>query len=343
MRIGLVYNLRPEGLDRKDPKLENFIEVEEWKTIEAMGKAMEAVGHKVTYFQIDGQIYERLKKAKKKIDLLFNFSEGVSKGADREAHIPMIAEILEIPYTGPGPLSAALILNKSRTKEIWKAAGVRTAKWQLFSQTGEQLEKGFKFPLIVKPNSEGSGMGIKNNSVVNNKKELNERVNELIGKYKQAVVVESFLPGREFTVALVGNGTDLVTLPIIEVNFDSFPKGAPRVDTYEAKFVYGVSGEAVETEFCPAKVDKKLEKEIITLAKTAYLAIGCRDWGRVDLRLGRDGKVYVLEINHPPGLMSDPNESSFFTIAARAKGWDLEKLLKEIIDRAVKRIGLLKN
>lgn len=337
MKIGLVYNLRPEGLDRNDPELENFVEVEEWKTIEAIGKAIEANGHKIDYYQIDDQIYERLRKDKDKIDLIFNFSEGINNGADREAQIPMVAEILGIAYTGPGPLSAALILNKSRTKEIWKANGVRTAKWQLFSHPDQKLKKGFEFPLIVKPNGEGSGMGIRKNSVVRNEVQLKERVSELIKRFNQPALVEEYLPGREFTVGLMGNGRELITLPIIEVNFDSFPKGAPRVDTFEAKFVYGVTGKAVETEFCPAKVTKKLKKEILRLAKKAYLAVECRDFGRVDLRMGRDGKVYALEINHPPGLMSDPGESSFFVIAARKMGWELDRIMKEIIDGATKR------
>lgn len=342
MHIGLVYNLRPENLERTDPKLEQFIEGDEWKTIKNIGNAIIGCGHTLTYLPIDSTIYHRLEKAKGEIDLLFNDSEGVSAGADREAHIPMICEILGIPYTGPSPLSAALILNKTRAKEIWQSHGIKTASWQIFSTGKESLSKNLNFPLLVKPNGEGSGIGIKSNSLVNNLGELGKAVNHVVTSYHQPALVEEYLAGREFTVSIVGNGKDLVVLPIIEINFASFPEGAPAIDTYEAKFVYGATGEVPmhDTEFCPAPLTKSLEKEIINLAKSAYLAIGCRDFGRLDIRLDSSGKPHVLEINHPPGLMSDPNESSFFTIAARVYGWDFTKTIGEILHTASSRLGL---
>lgn len=342
MNIAIVYNERPSNIDRIDPKLEKFIEGDEWKTIEAIGQAASSHGHQVQYFPIDQNIYEKLKKAKKNIDLLFNLSEGVSSGADREAHIPMLAEILGIPYTGPDPLSAALILNKSRAKEIWKANGVRTAHFQLFTSASDQLNSKLTYPLIVKPNGEGSGIGIKSNSIVKNHKELFKVVAHIIGEYKQKALVEEYLPGREFTIGLVGNGQDLITLPIIEINFAAFPKGVPKVDTYEAKFIYGATGLSPmqETEFCPAEVSKSLGKKLNAAAMRAYQTIGCQDFGRVDLRLDGQGNVHVMEINHPPGMMSDPNESSFFTIAARSLGWSFDNLIGQILSSAIKRLKL---
>jgi D-alanine-D-alanine ligase len=342
MKIALVYNARPVGLDRTDPRLEAGIEGDEWKTIKAIGDTLIALGHKLSYYLIDDSIYERLKSDKDNLDLLFNLSEGVSGGSDREAHIPMFAEILGIPYTGPGPLSAALILNKTRAKEIWKAHGVPTAKSQLFTTTNDILSSFLHYPLIVKPNGEGSGMGIKSNSIVKNKAELKVALKTLLSTYRGGALVEEYLDGREFTIALVGNGDSLITLPIIEINFDVFPTGTPRVDTYEAKFVYGATGLSPmeETEFCPAKVTPELETELNQAAMAAFRTIGCRDFGRVDLRLGTDGKVYVLEINHPPGLMSDPSEMSFFNIAAREHGWDLKHLLKAILSSATTRLQL---
>lgn len=341
MRIGLVYNARPTGYDRNDPALEKHIEGDEWKTTQATGNAVIANGHTVEYFAIDESIYERLKAAKPKLDLVFNLSEGVSGGADREAHIPMLCEILGIPYTGPGPLSAALILNKSRAKEIWRANGVKTADSQLFSQlptTNCQLP----FPLIVKPSCEGSGIGIKSNSIVKNARELKTAVKLIIEKYHQSALVETYLPGREFTVALIGNGEKVKTLPLIEINFAAFPEGAPPIDSYEAKFVYGATGQAEmqKTEFCPAIVTPKLEKTIGNLAISAYQTIGCRDFGRVDIRLDEGGVPHVMEINHPPGLMSDPFESSFFVIAGRAAGLTFTQIIASILTAAIRRLAL---
>lgn len=340
MQIALVFNLRPSSKNRFDPELEKSIEGDEWKTIRALGRAIENNGHQVKYFPITDRIYIQLKKSKSKIDLIFNLSEGISSGSDREAQLPMIAEILGIPHTGPSPLSSALILNKSRAKEIWKANNVNTADWQLFSDPKTPLKKGLSFPLIVKPNSEGSGIGIKKNSLVKNSSELRRAINIILNEYHNEALVEEYLSGAEFTVGLVGNGKNTKTLPIVEINFGAFPSGAPRIDTYEAKFVYGVTGQAVNTEWCPAKINPKLEKEINSIAIEAYKTIGCLDFGRVDIRLDSKGKAYVMEINHPPGLMSDPNESSFFTIAGRAMGWNFDKLIGNIIDSAVNRLKL---
>jgi len=342
MKIALVYNERPTNLDRNDPRLEKYIEGDEWKTIKAIGDAVIDLGHEVKYCKIDDNIYETLKSLKPSIDLIFNFSEGINNSADREAHIPLIAEILGIPYTGPGPLSAALILNKSRAKEIWKAGGISTANWQLFKSDTDILDQKLSFPLIVKPNGEGSGIGIKSNSVVHNHQELKRVVFEIVTNYHQNALVEEYLPGREFTIGLIGNDKDLMTLPIIEINFDAFPKGVPPVDTFEAKFVYGATGLSpmLETEFCPAQVSPTLEKQLLAAATSAYQSIGCRDFGRVDLRLGNNDQVYVMEINHPPGLMSDPLESSFFTIAGRVQGWTFKQMIDQILTSALKRLGI---
>jgi D-alanine-D-alanine ligase len=212
----------------------------------------------------------------------------------------------------------------------------------LFTNLDDKLIKDLAFPLIVKPNSEGSGIGIKSNSIVKNQKELSLAIATILDKYHQPALVEEFLPGREFTVAIIGNGKEAFTLPIVEVNFEAFPKDVPRVDTFEAKFVYGATGvaEMTKTEFCPAPVTDKLAKEINRAALSAYHTIGCLDFGRVDLRMGTDDKVYVMEINHPPGLMSDENESSFFTIAGRAAGFTFPQMMGKILDAAISRLGI---
>jgi D-alanine-D-alanine ligase len=342
MKIAVVYNARPEGYARNDPRLEKHIEGDEWRTIEAIGAAIIANHHQVEYFAITDDIYEQLKAAKSSIDLVFNLSEGISSGADRESQLPMVCEILGIPYTGPVPLSAALILNKSRAKEIWRSCGVKTADSQLFMDPSTSLKKSLSYPLIVKPNSEGSGIGIKSNSIVKNEQELRTAVNLIIKKYRQGSLVETYLPGREFTVALVGNGATVETLPIVEINFTAFPTGAPPIDSYEAKFVYGATGqsEMLSTEFCPAVVTPKLAKAINSLALSAYQTIGCLDFGRVDIRLDDQSIPYVMEINHPPGLMSDPFESSFFVIAARAAGLTFPELIGRILNSAITRLKL---
>lgn len=342
MKIGLVYNARPTGYDRTDPRLEKHIEGDEWKTTQATGRAVESNGHTVEYFPVDDNIYERLRAASHRLDLIFNLSEGISNGRDREAQIPMVCEILGLSYTGPGPLSAALILNKARAKEIWRAHGVKTADSQLFTTPSEVLQKSLTFPLIVKPSNEGSGIGIKSNSIVKNPAELKKAVTRVLEEYRQEALVESYLPGREFTVAIIGNGNQLTVLPIVEINFAGLPKDAPAIDSYEAKFVYGATGVVPmhQTEFCPAPLTPQLERQITDLSLRAYTAIGCQDFGRLDIRLDAKGVPHVMEINHPPGLMSDPNESSFFTISGRAAGLTFPQLIGRILDSAISRLHL---
>lgn len=344
MRIAVVYNQRPENLGRNDPDLEKHIEGDEWKTIKAIGDAIAANHHTVSYLQVDGDLYNNLKKHKDNIDLIFNLSEGISGVADREAHLPMLAELLSIPHTGPGPLTAALILNKYHAKKIWRASGVRTAESFLVTAPTDALTlpKNLTYPLLVKPNSDGSGIGIHETSIVKSLNELKNAVSHIISHYHQPALVESYLPGREFTVAIVGNTPNLTVLPIIEINFAGLPKGAPAIDSYKAKFVYGATGLVPmhETEFCPASLTPKLKKEIEDLSIAAYSAIGCLDFGRLDIRLDAQGVPHVLEINHPPGLMSDSNESSFFTISARTYGWDFPTLIGRILDAAITRLKL---
>lgn len=344
MRIAVVYNQRPESLGRNDPDLEKHIEGDEWKTIKAIGDAIAANHHTISYLPVDADLYNNLTKQKDNIDLIFNLSEGISGIADREAHLPMLAELLGIPHTGPGPLTAALILNKYRAKQIWMASGVKTAESFLVSNPSDSLAlpKSLTYPLLVKPNSDGSGIGIHETSIVKNVKELKNAVSHIISHYHQSALIELYLPGREFTVAIIGNTPNLTVLPIIEINFAGLPSGAPAIDSYEAKFVYGATGLVPmhETEFCPAPLTPKLKKEIVDLSIAAYTSIGCLDFGRLDIRLDAKGVPHVLEINHPPGLMSDPNESSFFTISARTHGWDFPTLIGHILDVTITRLKL---
>lgn len=342
MHIAIVYNARPENIDRSDPKLEEFIEGDEWRTILAIGEAIIKCGHSVSYITVDNGLYKNLEKSKEKIDLILNLAEGMPHIPDREAQLPMLAETLQIPYTGPGPLSSALILNKYRTKQIWRSTGVATAASQLFNDPNTPLDHGLKFPLIVKPNGDGSGVGIHHKSIVKNVEELKTAVGKIHSDYHQDALAETYLSGREFTVAIVGNGDDLTALPIIEINFAGLPQNKPAIDSYEAKFVYGVTGVVPMhgTEICPAQLAPELENKIVDLAKLAYTTIGCLDFGRIDIRLDEDENPYVLEINHPPGMMSDPHESSFFTIAAREHGWDFATLIGIILHSATTRLKI---
>lgn len=340
MIIGFTYNLKPKVFKPDDEEAEFYAEFDTPTTIKAIEKAIEANGHKVILIEANELAYNKLRRLRHKIDLVFNFAEAVSKSADREAHIPMFCEILHIPYTGPGPLAAALILNKARAKEIWDYYGVPTPPFQVFYTATEKLDPTLKFPLIAKTNGQGSSSGVRDKSVVVNKKKLRETVSELMNQFKESVLVEKFLSGREFTVPILGNDGELEALPIAESNFAALPKGVNRIDSYEAKWIWDNPQNPIEAIICPAKIDNELKNRIINMAKLAFLTIGCRDWGRVDLRLDGKGNLYVLEINCPVGLLPDPKDNSKLPRCAREAGLNFDQLIGKIIDIAKKRWGI---
>jgi D-alanine-D-alanine ligase len=338
-KIAFTYNLKPENISKDDPDAEFYAEFDTPHTIEGIRKAIEANGYEVIMVEANESAFDKFRQHRDEIGLVFNFSEAVSNGLDREAHIPAMLEILKLPYTGPAPLAAAMILDKARAKEVWSYHGVPNAAFQLFRSKDEPLKAGLSFPLIVKPTSEGSSTGIRDSSVVKNEKELRSRVAEILHDFEQPALVEKFLPGREFTVSLIGNGDKLESLPLVEVNFESFPKGVNRIDSYEAKWVWDDPSNPIDAVICPAKVDSALGKKVVDVAKRAFLAIGCRDWARVDVRLDDKGEPYVIEINCPVGLLPDPKENSRMPTAALAAGIGFSQLLGKIISTALERCG----
>jgi D-alanine-D-alanine ligase len=194
---------------------------------------------------------------------------------------------------------------------------------------------------MVKPLHEGSSKGIFERSVVENIVELKTQLEEVIEKYKQPALVESFLSGREFTVGIIGNGEAAEVLPVIELLFDHLPKDSKKIYSYEAKWLWDDPNNPVEVFKCPAPLTDALKKEIESIAKRAYLALRCRDWSRVDVRLDAAGKPHIIEINPLPGILPNPDEHSCMPLAARVAGMDFAALINRVLDEALKRYGML--
>ena len=337
MNIALTYNLRRTKRIAKKKEVVEDIDFDDPKTILGIRKALKELGHKVFLIEADEDAYLKFKKLKKKIDLVFNYSEGLY-GRDREAQVPAMLEMLQIPYTGGSPLSYAIGLNKTKTKEILVCYGLATPRWEVFKTGREKLAKNLKFPLIAKPQSEGSSKGLFVENLVNNKKQLLKIVKKLLKEYQQPVLVEEFLEGREFTVGILGCPPKV--LPIIEVKFDELPKGMPKFDHFEAKWLYDNPKFKADPLVCPAKIPKKLEKEIEKLVLKAFNVLEMADWARFDIRLDKKGRPNILEVNCPAGLNPDPKENSRFPRAAQVFGLSFNQLLQEIIDSACRRRGI---
>ncbi|NCN39251.1 MAG: D-alanine--D-alanine ligase [Candidatus Aenigmarchaeota archaeon CG_4_10_14_0_8_um_filter_37_24] len=332
MKVGLTFNSIPEDYVRGES--DRYAEFDDMSTINAIKGAIESGGHEVLLIEADENAYEKLKQSK--LDIVFNIAEGLN-GESRESQIPAMLDMLNIPYTGSNALTLGIALDKTRTKEILSYYKIPTAKFQLFKSPNDPLDKNLRFPLFVKPNTEGSSRGITGKSLVNNEKELRETAASIIKKYHQPALVEEFLDGREFTVSLIGNPSEI--MPIVEITFDNLPEGVPKFDCYDVKWVWDSPDSEVETVICPAKIDKKLEDMIKRTALDTFQALECLDFGRIDMRLDRNGVPNVIDVNPIAGLIPDPKENSRFPKACYTAGMTYNQIILKIIESALKRIG----
>ena len=328
MRIGLTYNSLPENT-----RTDEFAEFDDMSTIIAIKNALASGGHKVILVEANEDAYEKLKNSK--FDFVFNFAEGLY-GESRESQIPAMLEMLKIPYTGSGPLTLAIALDKPRTKEILRYHGIPTPNFQVFKSVNEPLDKNLHFPLFVKPVAEGSSKGITSKSLVNNEKELRETVSFMIKKYHQPALVEEFLHGREFTVSILGNDPPKM-LPIVEIVFGSLPDSIPKFDCYEVKWIFDSPNSDIEMVVCPAKISKQLENRIKKVALDTFKVLNCKDFCRIDMRLDKNNIPNVLEVNPIAGLIPDPKENSRFPKACYTAGMTFNEAILSILDVAMKR------
>ena len=329
MKVALTYNLKKK--DQTKPE-DYFSEYDSEETIDAIVSALKTKGHSVEAIDVE---YPRLFSyfKKNRVDMVFNIAEG-RKGKFRESEVPAILDYLNIPYTGSDTFSLALALNKALTKKILKAEGIPTPLFQVFTKENTQLSNDLKFPLIVKPNCEGSAKGINKSNVVHNPQDLKKKVKELLHSYKQEVLVEEFIEGKELTVGILENGKTTI-LPILEIDFSSCKTSGEYFYSWKMKEYQGNAEMGlVPTFHCPARLDKEIESKVKEVALRTHRAVGCLDISRTDIRLDANNIPYVLEINPLPGL--DPKESNF-PIMAYAAGMQYEDLIEAILISASER------
>jgi D-alanine-D-alanine ligase len=315
-----------------------YAEWDDFETITAVKAALER-RHRVRMVEADESAAEKLRAIRP--DIVFNIAEGFYS-VSREAQIPAILEMLRIPYTGSDPLTLGICLDKSRAKEILSFYSVPTPSFVLISSIEEINRVPDAFPKIVKPVHEGSSKGIYNSSVVYTRAELEAEVVRVLTTYQEPALVEDFLTGREFTVALLGNGRYVRVLPLIELRLDHLPSEAQRIYSYEAKWIYDTVEHPLEDLYeCPAKIDAVLRYRIEQVCVSAYHALRCRDWCRIDVRLDAHGVPNILELNPLPGIIPNPDAHSCFPKAARAAGIGYNELINTVLDIALKRYGMM--
>ena len=337
-KVALLVNLArnaPEAVRaRANAPADALADLDSEKTGQSYADALRTRGHEVLVKEGGPDLAAWL--AEHKPDICLNTCEGFV-GDSREAQVPALLEMIgNIRYTGPGPLSAALTQDKPLTKQVLHYHGLPTPIFQVFKTPGDAIRADFRYPLFVKPKHEGTGMGVKADSVVHNRKQLRERVEWVIKAYDQPALVETFVDGKDITCGLTGNAEDVHFFPITEVDFSGYP---PEIGA--------VYGSLHKIEFdddyrnkCPAPLDDYrpgLSDQIRELTHEVFLCTGSRDYARVDFRLDADFNPFILEINGLPGIA--PN--SDLTLMAKAEGLTHADLVNMVLDAGLKRYGMI--
>lgn len=346
-KIAVLANIKDDSLPKPEGiPPDAFADFDHIETINWIRGALESDGHQTVFIQADKDLPFALREEKP--DICFNIAEGLG-GDAREAQVPALLEMLQIPYTGSRVLANGISLDKTLTKRIWRDRRLPVAPFQEFNVGDEPLRTDLEFPLFVKPAREGTGMGVDMNAIVHNEKELRERAQYIINTYQQPALVETFLPGREFTVGILGRADAKLysrhpewyekdgfhRFPILEL--DMTRSVTPMVYSKEAKSKE-VGEEGAPGYFCPADIEPELERKLKHFALRAHAILNALDVSRTDVRLDKDGNPRVMEINTLPGLTP---EYSDLCLQSKAEGIRYEDLILEILYLGASRWGMV--
>jgi len=322
LRVGIACNLKT------DSSSEAQAEFDEPETIAAISGALRSGGFDPVVLEASERFLQRLEAEKP--DIVFNIAEGKS-GRAREAQIPAILEYSGVPYTGSDAVALAISLDKALTKRVVRSFGIETPAFAVIEKGTMELPEDILYPVIVKPNAEGSGIGISDGCVAANPAQLRELAGKEMERHVRDLLIEQYIDGREFTVGILGNKPDLHVFEPMEVIFKKL-RGPYKVYSYEVKknfrdyIVYR----------CPPELPDCLMTRMKRDAEVIFESIGCRDFARIDFRLSGDGTVHFIEINPLPGLA--PGYSDF-PMLAEFSGIAYNDLICKMLNCALKRYG----
>lgn len=302
--------------------------------IEAIVEGLKAKGYEARAVNINddfGRLLESLTSPRP--DVVFNLVESFNGDARQEDRVAALYDLLRIPYTGSPPMALSICQRKGLTKQILESLEIPTPKHALVRKKPIPEEfPGLTFPLIIKPAWEDASLGVDEKAVVDDREHLEDRIERILNEFKQPALVEEFIEGRELGVSVLGNGAPRV-LPIEEMDFSDLPDRYRGIITFESKWEPLSEIFHMGKLVCPAELPASVEEEAADIALRTYQALGCRDYARVDMRLDRDNRLFVLEINPNPDL----TDGVAFMASAQAAGLSFSDTLEIIVEEALKR------
>jgi D-alanine-D-alanine ligase len=329
-RIAVLYNIDYEDT-RPDTDPAWAARAEVGHVAEAIGAALRDAGCDAQLIPVDGDLADlRARLLDLEPDCAFNLCESLAGDARLESAVPLLLELLGVPFTGSPPEVLSFGLRKDRVKQRLRAAGISTPEGRVLSRVGDPCD--LPFPLIVKPVREDGSVGIWRTSVVHDEVQLARAVGAVMATLRQPCLVEQFIEGREFNVALLGHPTPRV-LPLSEIDFGGLPAGAPHIVSYDAKWSSGSEDDLGTVPILHPVLGSAVAARVRRVATDAFRAVGVRDYGRVDVRLAAGGVPYVVDVN--PNC--DLSPSAGMACAAGAFGIDFRALVGLLVRYALRR------
>ena len=323
LHVGLLYTEKKQ--DDKSQKFDPHGAKQMTNTVKAIEEAILKKGNRVTLIPASFDLLQRI-EAIDDLDVIYNACTGITDKI-QQANVVGMLELQDVPFVGSSLSTQIMGLHKAASKRLFKSANIPTARFQVFFTGTEQINENLNFPLIVKPEREGSSLGIDHDSVVYDDVNLYKKVKEVIRKFKQTALVEEFLNGREFTVGILGNDDELEVLPIIEILYDDN-------DNSNGFMTVDLKADDQLGQQLPADLDKKTLNLIKNNARKAYTVLNCHEFARIDVRMDKDGYPYFIELNTLPGMEKGYSD---YPKMAEAQGYKYEDLIEKLITLAIER------
>lgn len=326
-KVGVAFNTYEPFIYRPEKVSEDSVA----RVAEIVCETLNQAGMEAVVVPLQRSMFTFLRRLKElNVEVVINLCEGFFGNPQWEANVAAVMEMLHIPFTGNGSRTLALCQDKHQAKAVLSSFNLPVAASQLITSAEEIVN--LKLPVIVKPNSEDASVGVHPESVVHDHEALAARVEKIVRTYNQPAIVEEYIEGREFNVAVLEDGEPRA-LPVSEIDFSTMPEGYPHICSYEAKWHPDHILNKTTVPVCPARLNKTLSGKLQELAVTAFNVMGCRDYARVDFRMNGDGEIFILEVNPNPDISLDAG----YARALKAAGIEYADFWKLMINNARQR------